>query len=246
MNERTIDINTLCKDCTFSILKEGRQVGCTFNRLEKFKEKELVDNKYYKIKGFCNYCRDYKWAKEHLEDMESAVIKETELRIGYILLAKDCDKSLERSLNYLLNQEIKPARIAVVFFNENERVKTFVQYIKKIQDVKIDIVNVLDWSDKENLIDHGARRLQDTHYISVVEEGFRLDSNFSSNLNKQINDYLRKITMVEHDGYNALTIQTNVYKLLGGSFQEPIRDKIRNLAKIQGLEDMIIKYEDIT
>lgn len=246
MNERTIDINTLCKDCTFSVLKDGSQIGCAFNRLEKFKEKEFIDNKYYKIKGFCNYCRDYAWAKDHIEDMESAVIKETELRVGYVILANKDGKHTKRTLNTILNQQLKPSKIAVVFFNEDERIKWFHKEIKHIpiERAKIDIVNVIDKDDKNHLIDSGCRRLTETNFITVLDGFFRLDSNFASNLDNQINTHLRKIALVDNIG-DGFAVQTDIYKLLGGSFEEPIRDKIRNLAKIQGLEDMIINYDEV-
>ena len=239
MNERTLDINTLCRDCVFKDLKAGVQVGCTFNRLDKFLDKEFIDNKYFRIKGFCNRCRDAKWAKDRKNLIED-VIKETELSIGYILVSDHDNQELHTSLKSILEQEIKPVRIAAVFFDGQQNLKDFIHDIKGIE-TPIDIVNILD-----NNLDSAYRRLEDSHYICLVKEGNFLPSRFSSNLNRLINEDLRKISMVDtNDNLQGYTIQTPLFNMLGGSFNEPLRDKIKKLAKIQNLEHMIIDYSEV-
>jgi hypothetical protein len=254
MHEKSININTLCRDCVFAVFNEQltKQEDCRFNRLERFiasGRAELVEDeetnlKYYKINTFCNRCRNSDWAKDY-ENPDERVIEQTITRLGYVLIANSDNNITLSTLKSLLSQNIKPTKIAVVFYNAYHNLINFREKIKGIE-AKIDIVNVIDKDDMNHLLDHGYRRLLNTNYMVSVKAGFELPKSFSSKLDNLINEDLKQISLVTTEDYpNGLCIQTKLFNLLGGNFYEPLIDKIEKLAKEQNLGSMIIPYTEV-
>jgi hypothetical protein len=254
MNEKTLDIRTICRDCVFAVYddKLTHQVDCKFGRIKKFKEQDkliqLEDKetnlKYFAINTLCNRCRNIEWGL-HQEDIENRVIEETTIRIAYILIANHDNDRLMETLNSILIQNPQPIKIAVVFSYGNTQIKEFVSKIKGLP-AKIDVVNVLQDFSMHNLIDSGAKRLLNSQYITVIGEGNIMPANFAKRLDSLINEELKQISLVDAEEPKlGLTFHTHLFTLLGGNRDEYLADKIKGLARQQNLQHMIIPLEEV-
>lgn len=252
MNQKTIDICTLCRDCCWAEFDEeySLQIGCKFNRLFKYKElnkASLIKDKetnlqYYKISTLCNRCRTIDYMKLY-ENPEQTVIKQTNLVFGsLIIIENNTNEEILKTVDSLINQSYKPSYICIVFFERKNSIKYLIDRVKA-SSIKVEITNVLGNNSIENMIDNGVRRILNTHYYNICKAGFIYPDFYLNRINYLINEELYQISMIKpKEGINGLTIQTELHKILGGNFEENLTSKIDKLAKDQHMEHMIYDY----
>jgi hypothetical protein len=148
-DERSVKFTTGCQPCIFAEVYDGQQIGCDFNRLEKYIQQgkaELnaddenasevynedgsdpaVNNTgYYTIKTICNTCRGEEWANKHIgRNLIAAVEDEIKIPLDFILMsiddsAEEVLKKLPDLVKQCVNQDkIKPKKIILVLRNSN-------------------------------------------------------------------------------------------------------------------------------
>jgi hypothetical protein len=251
---KTIHITTSCRDCCFAKFDDAveNQIACEANRLVQFgileKTKIKVDKetdlKYYEIQGVCNMCRPTEWAKNYENPLDRA-IKEVKTSISFVVLAKDNDDALIETLSSAYSQAHAPQKIVVMNYRRAGLPTRILDWFKGCSNLQYEVVNILDTDDIGVLIDRAARKLK-SHYYTILEEGKTIPSNFTSRLNKAINQDLCQISMIRpKDGLNGLTVHLRSHNTLGGNNNLRIWEKIDELAKNQGLTHMIYSYSTL-
>lgn len=263
LDKRNMTLRTICRDCVFAEFNAEltEQTGCYFNRLEKFKERNLIENKvdeetnlkYFEIQTFCNACRNSAWASKY-EDLVEKVKKETQIQVDFILAPDTSklewkDEVINKTTEYV-NQVIRPKKIVIVLHKYTKTVLDLTLELNKIvKDTKItfEIVNVIAEINEntKQLIDYAVDKSY-SQYVTLLDCDKSIENNFIEKLNDLMNVKLRPFSLIEPtEGKHGTVIQTHLYKLIGGSLNLNIVDKIKEIAKNQKVPHMIINFQDI-
>lgn len=231
-------IKTTCKDCIFATWQDNKQIGCRFNRLEKFDQAYLttfVDD-HYEIKGICNYCRNKEWASKINISILQQLQRETAIKLDIIVINSQTDKScIEAQIkniihtirkNHILPQSIIFSSIVSIDY------KWYITIIEKYIGVgiKYHVVNPFETNSPWDVLDICITRAKG-HFIFSCYLNTKLDvSNVIDLMNQEYNDNCGKFlaidSMNEIDGF---VVQRSLAKLLGGSANGCLRDKVLTL-----------------
>ena len=254
MNERTVDIKTICRDCIFAEFTDDAvtQIGCKLGRLDKYRDKgkakPIEDEnglEYYEITTFCNTCRNKEWDDKFSDPVER-VLAEIQLKVDAIIID---DSNHEKwyddimvTVKNLINQELPPCRIVIVCYKKTKPFSSLRDLMDKA-GIKYDIVNVLEYSKSPYaLLNHGVRKCRNQYY-TVVESGSELPNDYFARLNSILNDELGQFSMIEpQDQLTGLTVQRKLHQMiqnLTGKTELNIVDAVKSLAKEQNLEHMV-------
>jgi hypothetical protein len=254
VNERTVDIKTICRDCIFAEFTDDAvtQVGCKLGRLDKYRDNGKAtaiedDNglEYYEISTFCNTCRNPEWDDKFSDPVER-VLKEVELKVDAVILDDsnhaNWQDEIMTSVKSLLAQELRPCRIVIVCYRKNDKFLNMRAEMEKA-GIKYDIVNVLDYAKSPYaLLNQGVKKCRNQYY-TVVESGDELPVDYFSKLNNILNNELGKFSMIEpQEQLTGLTVQRQLHQMvqnLTGATELNIVDAIKALAKEQNLEHMV-------
>lgn len=186
-------IQTDCKDCVFKILKDGKQVGCEHNRLDKFVEAgqaKLIDNTYL-ISRFCNTCRNEFSIGKNSKD---SIRKEVETRIGIIIDCNHNSDKLDITMKSIKNQKYKPIMIYCVYTNKTKVIEVFKKYndFFRCQDISFNIKNYLEETSVDSFTKEIALKNQKhCQFFTYVKSGSQcLDLNI---VDQVINDDMQRI-----------------------------------------------------
>ena len=139
------NIATNCKDCYFADYKNNTQVGCSLNRLEKYKKAgiDILEGKdddkefYIVAEKFCVYYRtDEDIQKFNLNNREEAATYiESKLQAPYHLIVMcredDTEADQEKSILSAINQKIKPKVFTIINkFNQNIPSTTMMEMVR--------------------------------------------------------------------------------------------------------------------
>ena len=139
------NIATNCKDCYFADYKNNTQVGCSLNRLEKYKQADtdIIEGKdddkefYIVAEKFCVYYRtDKDIQKLNLNNREEAATYiESKLQAPYHLIVMcredDTEADLEKCILSAINQKIKPKVFTIINkFNQNIPSTTMMEMVR--------------------------------------------------------------------------------------------------------------------
>lgn len=263
LDKKTLDFKTICRDCVFAKYNNEytEQVGCEFNRLEKFPNKKIVKDEstgisYYEITSFCNYCRNHDWSMrlQLTADLKEEVVKENRLRMDFIILENSQNPNWKdnvvKSFSSIAKQTVKPFGIYIVFLLKEEdisdlRIKLN-ELTKEVDLPPYHIVNVLNSVQNDlQLIDSMINKCKGQYY-TVCKSGEELPTNFTETLDSYFNNDLKKVSMIEPlKGITGLCIQRTLHNLVAGSYNEVITDKIKTLASNQGVPQMVKNFKDL-
>ncbi|MAF25661.1 hypothetical protein CL634_08845 [bacterium] len=258
-NEPT-GLTTSCKDCVFSEKKDKTQIGCSLNRIEKFKEggvyvveaEDLEENEFYVIESWCNAYREEGWT-EGADDIFAKVKKEYELKIGYIIIvdeetASDYENGLQRTLDSINAQSIPAHYIRIINKSPDDHIKVITASTRIIGEQEFDykITSMLekDAADGE-AIDEVFNKVKNGFYI-VARSGHELRPSLTANLNYAINENLFRVGYVEgYDGINGRTTQAAIHKHLNGYIIKPLKEKLIEVSGAEGRSDLIYTWDEI-
>ena len=165
-------VKTSCEKCIFAVRTGGVQTGCEFDRLEKFKERniaELIDESYYEIGAFCNTCRDGEWGSRNPNPKETVLDAIKLWWDAIIVIPEDNFENVCKSIDGLMCQKTLPTIISVVSLvplNHSLLLAEILQYVEdKNYDVKIFVVDAV-LSGETNVVWTDADADRRTHLIS--------------------------------------------------------------------------------
>lgn len=227
-------MRTTCELCLFSIKKDGKQIGCEFNRLEKF-EKTYTDDKFYIVDRLCESCRNVNWDYycDHPESSKAELIdqckKEISLDYNFFILFKDGVKEeLIESIKFLDNSRVRPKYIYILTtLNLEEAKKLYIDVMPHTTiNVKIDIVGDKDISD-DKLIRRGFDICNPNEYTVIANTSFNREFDRISLINQiEVLDKGTKFYFAEI--YDYYIVDTSVAKevLFCDESDKPLRDKL--------------------
>jgi hypothetical protein len=261
-DEKSVQFTTGCKPCIFAEVYDGEQIGCDFNRLEKYIQQGKAEydqtTRHFTIQTICNTCRGEEWANKHVgRNLIAAVEDEIKIPLDFILMSidespKDVLKNLPDIIKKCVNQErIKPKKILLVLRNTNIKSTDVNEILQECCDevhfgVEYQLIRVLDFgADIHRCLDMGVQKSRSRYYAV-----FSLTNNIPKNLilvlNDLINNQLKSVSMVEPIcGFNGMIVQTALHRLFGGNHVMPIYEKVLDAAKIQDRMDNIFTWEQL-
>jgi hypothetical protein len=258
-DERSVKFTTGCQPCIFAEVYDGQQIGCDFNRLEKYIEQDKAeqdkDSGYYTITTICNTCRGEEWANKHIgRNLIAAVEDEIKIPVDFILMsiddsAEEVLKQLPDLVKKCVNQDrIKPKKIICVLRNVNIKSSEVNDILRECCDgiVEHQLVRVLDFTaDTHRCLDMGVQK-SDSRYYAVFGLGNNIPKNLIVILNDIINYQLKSVSMIEPIcGFNGMIVQTALHRIFGGNHVMPIYEKILDAAKLQDRMDNIFTWEQL-
>lgn len=227
-------MRTTCELCLFSIKKDGKQIGCEFNRLERF-EKTYTDDKFYIVDGLCESCRNVNWDYycDHPESSKAELIdqckKEISLDYNFFILFKDGVKEeLIESIKFLDKSKVRPKYIYILTtLNLEEAKKLYIDVMPHTTiNVKIDIVGDKDISD-DKLIRRGFDICNPNEYTVIANTSFNREFDRISLINQiEVLDKGTKFYFAEI--YDYYIVDTSVAKeiLFCDESDKSLRDKL--------------------
>lgn len=174
-------MQTTCESCLFSIKDGDKQTGCKFYRLDKF-EKELVDDKFYILNGYCNSCRNVNWyyKADHPDATEEELIeqckKEMGLKYNFFIthFANDSSCDVIEMVKELEKLSVKPRYIYVLTtLDFNNAAKLYIDIMPHTSSfLKIDILHNNN-ADEDSLIRRGFNIACDYEYTVIINSNER-------------------------------------------------------------------------
>lgn len=262
MSEKIV---TSCLDCVFAQWDDNEQVGCDFDRLDKFEENgaEVVGHdgetkKWFTIEGrFCNACRDHDWGKRHQRrEWKSLVEEATSLKVAILIYVDDSTsvEEVARTLDSVVAQEHPPNEIVIALHNPPLEERSYVNLVRSM-DLKIpwfvkrvNPEQVLGYNESIAhyiALDLALASVSSTYYCLVCAN-HELPSNFLKTVNNAVNvEMMRFVALLPDDDGNRLVIQSNLHKVLWGNRGKSIIEKIEEIAKEEKTEHMVKRYEDL-
>jgi hypothetical protein len=258
-DERSVKFTTGCQPCIFAEVYDGEQIGCDFNRLEKYIQQSKTEynqtTRYFTINTICNACRGEEWANVHLgKNLIAAVEDEIKIPLDFILMSIDDDaqevlKQLPNLVKRCVNQDrIKPKKIVCVLRNTSVKSNEVNDILRECCDevVEYQLVRVLDFTaDTHRCLDMGVQK-SDSRYYAVFGLIDRIPKNLILILNNLINNQLKSVSMVQPIcGLKGMIVQTALHRIFGGNRAMPLYEKVVDAAKIQDKMDNIFTWEQL-
>lgn len=239
-------IKTICRDCKFAEFKENKQIGCKYNRLEKFKQldipvEEITENgkTYYLIEDICNYCFKAE-SYNKTEQVETKFYNMTRFQTDFIVVDNKNQEycttynNLLASIHSAIYEQIRPESFIFVITN-NDKLTAEQKYnlIELTNDmlkgtgiicsVSFMVEKECDfWECVQSVLHKSTSK-----YYTIFSSGYNTTYDFNYKLNKELNENLRTFAMfVGFDEYNGLTFNSNVSKELNGFIDGHLKNKV--------------------
>lgn len=259
--------STSCLECVFAVWdvneenQTAKQIGCEFNRLDKFRdlgygleektiEREGREYKHYEINGrICNRAVRIQAMGGIPEDRwVDTVVEFTKAKIAFIIYADETNtpEDIFYSLDILLreNQDQPPKEITVWIDTKNISRQIISEYFKsKNLNCKWNVSQIMDTEPLGfgDSVDEAVKKVKTTYYCPI-RAGEITPVNFVENVDNIINEKLKDFLLLVDDTDRPLLFLTNMHKPLGGNYEIPMDEKIRQICKDKGLEAKILNY----
>lgn len=251
-------LETCCKYCVFANYEGSEQVGCFLNRLDVYEARgvkvdECYDNEkeFYVIRDrICNTCRDKNWIKEDetIEQMVERIYKEVEVNADVFLYVDDSVDSIVEIIESLDSLESQHIPVEVVVVNNSRGKIKSSAIVNALQKTKLkwNVEGITDQDkSKHRALDIAIRKSKKMLYV-LLNAGKKLDRWLIYDINEAINHHLDRFIMLETDDEdNGLVVMNKAHKLFNGNLEVPIQQKIREIAKEQGMENLIKKHSEL-
>lgn len=226
-------IHTACKDCIFAQYEDKTQTGCSFGRIEKFRNTgvEVIevyddDKEFFVIDGrTCNAYtnKNYKFYKENKDKKLNALIElvqqQIELRLSVVVMIISED-NIDKTIFSLLNQDMKPNQVLFVFNCHTILPQDIHPKLLELIGNRFTwrMCNIVERNDVGGLV--SPERALDIiinqikgNYFTLLKSGQELPKDFIYSINHSLNEEVKQFIMLkENTNGVGLTIQTNVYK----------------------------------
>jgi hypothetical protein len=242
--EDIVKFQTSCKNCVFSIISCGVQIGCEFGRIEKYRKlNKLAEHdenpKHYTINTICNTCRDHDWAKKYKNPMEQ-VIEETKVRVHAFIVDKSEDspdnikERVNKSFESLLASSILPKVIHVVLQNPNltNEVMDIYNDLKGRTGIKVLISATYDKSRELDMIDTIISLVEQPYYLLLIS-GNELEPDYLEKVNISINTDLNPVVMSDR------LYLTGLHRSLNGNNPEVYKNDEGDTITVSSLREKI-------
>ena len=184
--------------------------------------------------------------------MKSIAEKDNEINLSLIIIVRDNNQDLQRTIDSIKKQRISVRRILFSIVSDDVDYLDFILNIKEIAeeselDIKVQKVAHPE-INKENLliIDEGFKEIKSGYY-SVFDLGYEIPEDWTYKLNKAINKDNKKVGYIRaFDGVNGITAQTMIHAFLYGNRGAPLEKKLKEGLEIDKNDtQMIFEWEEL-
>ena len=263
MNNKIKPLHTACMDCIFSEKDGERQVGCSFNKIDLYREKgvEIIeaydasDNEFFVINDrVCMHKRTAVWAKDYPEELWKSVLQEqikTRYHAMVIFREGSFVGDLENTLISLDNQHIPPCLLTII----NRSKMAASSLVEKIHELDLDIEWRLQTFLEDELLDRSAidivvdttknYKIPSIYYV-VFEAPFEVPPAFSREMQSYFVDNANHAVFAHprKDGNGMLVNFTFHQKHAGNCFDIPLENKIIEFEE-EEMQQYIMNIEEI-
>ena len=248
-------LTTNCVDCVFETFPKL----CDFDQIKILPEENIQSvreddgQEHYRVEGFCKWFRNDLWKTANQgKDLKSIAEKENEINLSLIIIVRDNNQDLQRTIDSIKKQKISVRRILFSIVSDDVDYLDFILNIKEIAeeselDIKVQKVAHPE-INKENLliIDEGFKEIKSGYY-SVFDLGYEIPEDWTYKLNKAINKDNKKVGYIRaFDGVNGITAQTMIHAFLYGNRGAPLEKKLKEGLEIDKNDtQMIFEWEEL-
>lgn len=234
--ERKNFYETPCRDCVFAQYDGTTQVGCAFDRLEKFRKQgidivEVYDNEkeFFVIQTACRAHRHKKgsWAMQHPgRERKEVCRKELELAIEVVMvMGKDHTvEQVKTTVDSLLAQTLLPMKVTVCVNRDGIEPKAIRAVMPGDWIAKFIMERGFDGSrvSSGRCIDHAVVGSK-SHYYAVFTPGFAVPPDFIRSIDVAVNDELERFVLLEPNRRGeGQVVQMRAHQYYGGNAEAEI------------------------
>lgn len=253
--------HTACIGCHFAIVKGTSQTGCSIGMLDKFRKlADIVEAKdgnneaveFFVISGKkCQYKRSGAWGHRFGTNHDNAYVEarkelypKVEVFVYLDKIDKESLKQLDITLESIPKEKISGFRIINRSYEDPEPLsRHFQQQLFRLDmnSIKWTICNIMADADYARSCDIAIKQSKSLYFL-ICKAGFKFPKKELDKLDKTLNDDLSAFSMMYFSDDSYIT-SNFLYKMVGGNNGNKLFvDKIKDAAKLQDKEDMIL-YE---
>lgn len=242
-------VGTSCEKCVFRINDDsGKQVGCSFGRLELLGMKKNGDNNFYNGSRYCSLYRPEQWARNVDGELELKAKAYGEIittfRV-YITSKGNIDLvALDKTLSSLSNQILVPTTVSVIIPQEDAvDISSLIDLIEKFDTLK--------WTIEQPIDEMGELLLpykSEEQYFVYVESGKELPEDYFAAIDNAINFECQQILGVRETEFCGRCIQQLMYKNLEHLSDEKMSMMLSDSERLEYIfkeSSFIRDYEDL-
>lgn len=266
---------TSCKDCCFATYDGKTQMGCQFDRIEKFRNQgievvEVHDDEaeFYLIKSACLLHRHKKspWAMQTPGRLRRETARREIALVFDAVIFMGEDHSVEQvkaTVDSMLTQKHQPRKVRVVV-NRDDIIP---MDIRTLLPDQWEVQFVMERREGQRVsrgrcIDIAVVESK-SHFYAVFDAGTIVPESFFSSIDHAINDNLDRFVLLEPDNKygNGMVVMTRSHEYFGGNKEaiiesddagaeaglraDSIADKICHRARVENLPHLIKKVSEI-
>jgi hypothetical protein len=205
---------TSCKECVFAEYEGKTQVGCSANRIIKFKNLnteqsvnviEAYDNdkEFYVINGFCNYYRSKKW-NDGIADLDKAK-KESSLTFDLFVDCNSIDINYVNKIDTLLSTiDYDTNKLNVVLYHLNQFANQSKELVLSLYNNHKKLLKISVCTNNNLFLHESVLKSNSSFYIAINKNQC-IDSKTLTNINNLINDDIKKFIVVDDGGTKIIS-----------------------------------------
>lgn len=247
-------IHTSCKNCFFSVWKDKTQTHCSLGLIEKFKTDDKVievfdevGDEFFIINDrHCQFKRSIVWGHRFGNNHDNAyqlarseVYPKPEFIIYIDALDKETFKKIEQSLKSINPKKISSVTLVNNSLQDPEPLSQFLQpLLLDLQLGNIKRKHIIEDATYQRCCDLAIKESKNIYFL-VCRAGFKFPEKQIDELDIQLNDKFQPFSLLEFDS-DTYFGNVILYKMVGGNKERPFIDKIKDAAKREEKETLII------
>ena len=242
-------LGTNCKECIFHEV-DGK--NCLLGKINKYIERgakiEERDDKFL-IDRVCSFRRTQKWKKQHRRrrniDQCTQDVKGEVHVSGTIFVYADDLEDLDKCFSQLSQTSyVEHFKVVVAHFDDL-KIKDVYDYFHEQTYINSPIAVGIKDSEDTNFLDEAFKRADNGLMISL-DSKMDVDKDMLNKLQKYIYNEMHRIIYVKPTkGVHGLVSLALLYKYLKGNKLETFEEKLKLIAKEQGIESQLTTWEVI-
>lgn len=206
-------MRTQCSSCVFAVSENRVQLGCKFDRLDKFPSKELQQYKdgsmFYIVEGLCNACRSTSEIDVDIDIAKQIVEEEIKPTIDVVVIASDIEhteSAIKQFEDMPCGRIIIAARDMSTDFGYLTSSKVCASYYIHHQD------------DHENKFLDNSAEFCKSRYLMFVDshEPIKQSKNLYNRMNSWVNEKMLNPVLIHNGTSHEMLIAKWVFNQLGG------------------------------
>lgn len=234
-------MDTPCKNCEWAIYDILTQTGCKLSVIDKFKKQEIniieaydEEKDFFVIQSVCPYFRninpdiDNVWKYSGKPDNVEQVLKEVQFKYDLVIYIDEntTEKQIKNTTNSIWDLTILPSE-TIIISNWGKIKPSFLR--SEFDGLKYRIELTVDQLSYDDCINLTSTKSQSPFFV-IVRAGYKIKEKFIDQLDSYIKDCKPFLIFVpKNKDLNKLTINNNLFELVGRNTEKTFLDKLVNI-----------------